>query len=70
MGATIVPLDANIKEDLRREMMMIKGAGKVDMNKLIRDARQTAKISIASPEIDKAYKQFVDLEKSVKNGGL
>lgn len=66
---TVVPLDANIKEDIRREMMMIKGAANVDMNKLIREARQNAKISIAAPEIDKAYKQFMGLETKVKSGG-
>ena len=64
--AAVVPLDANIKETIRREMMMIKGSGKVDVAKLVREARQSASISIKSPEIDKAYKQFVELE---KNGG-
>ncbi len=69
LAQSVIPLDANIKEDLRREMMVIKGTGKIDMNKLIREARQNATISIASPEIDKAYKQFVDLEKKAKSGG-
>ena len=65
----IVPLDGDVKEDLRREMMIIRGQGKVNMGNLIREARQNAKISITSPEIDKAYKQFVDLEKLAKSGG-
>jgi hypothetical protein len=50
-------------------MMMIKGSSKNDVAKMIREARQSANIAITSPEIDKAYKQFVELEKGVKNGG-
>jgi parvulin-like peptidyl-prolyl isomerase len=69
MPSSVIPLDAKIKEDLRREMMVIKGTGKIDMNKLIREARQNATITVTSPEIDKAYKQFVDLEKKAKSGG-
>ena len=65
----VIPLDAKIKEDLRREMMMLKGSGKVDMNKLIREARLNAKITVTSPEIDKAYKQLNNLEKTVRSGG-
>ncbi len=69
MPMTIVPLDAKIKEDIRRDLMLLRGAPKVDMVKLLREARQTASISITSPEINKAYKQFVDLEKSARPGG-
>ena len=65
----IFPLDSNLKESIRREMMLIKGSGKVDIAKLVRDARLSANISIKSPEIDKAYKQFVELEKNARNGG-
>ena len=65
----IIPLDGDVKEDLRREMMIRRGQGKVNMGNLIREARINAKISIASPEIDKAYKQFVELEKLAKSGG-
>lgn len=69
LPVSVIPLDASIKEDLRRELMIIKGSSRVDMGKLLRDARQNAKISITSPEIDKAYKQFIGLEKSDKSGG-
>ena len=69
LAQSVIPLDANIKEDLRREMMVIKGSTKVDINKLIREARQSASISITSPEIDKAYKQFLEFEKKAKSGG-
>lgn len=65
----LIPLDVNLKEGIRREMMLIKGSGRVDIAKLVRDARLSANISIMSPEIDKAYKQFLELEKSAKNGG-
>ncbi|MBS1702134.1 MAG: peptidyl-prolyl cis-trans isomerase [Armatimonadetes bacterium] len=65
----IVPLDASVKEDLRREMMLRAGAQKNDIAKLIQDARQKANISIKSPEIAKAYKDFISLEKPSKSGG-
>lgn len=65
----VMPLDASIKEDLRREIMLRKGQPKNDVAKIIRDARRNATIKITSPEIDKAYRQFVDLEKQAKPGG-
>ena len=67
---SLVPLDESVKEDLRREIMFRKGSTKVDLNKMIREARQKAAIKISSPDIDRLYKQFVDLEKQNKaNGG-
>ncbi len=65
----VLPLDAGLKEDIRREMMLLKGSSKVDIAKLVREARDTAKITITSPDIDKAYKQFAELGKKAANGG-
>jgi parvulin-like peptidyl-prolyl isomerase len=71
LPAEILPLDAGVKEDLRREMMLAKSAGVPgnDVLRMLRDARQRANIAITSPEIDKAYKQFLDLEKKSTSGG-
>ena len=69
--AVVAPLDANVKEDLRREMMLAKGVGVPANNimKMLRDARQKANISVTSPDVDKAYKQFLELEKKSTSGG-
>jgi len=66
---TVIPLDDSVKEDLRREMMYLRGGQKNDVAKLIREARRNATIKIASPEVEKAYKQYVDLERQSKSGG-
>jgi parvulin-like peptidyl-prolyl isomerase len=51
------PLDADLKEDLRRELLVRKGSAKNDVSKLLKEARQKADIKIASPEFEKAYKE-------------
>lgn len=56
---TTRPLDADLKEDLRRELMVRKGASKNDVTKLVREARSKANIKIASPEFEKAYKDSI-----------
>lgn len=66
--AVVIPLDENVKEDIRRDMMLLKGGQRNDLAKMIREARQSANIKIASPEIDKAYREFVDLEKKASGG--
>ncbi len=58
-----IPLDDTVKEELRREIMLRKGAPKNSIGKMIREARQTASIKISSPVIDKAYREFLGLEK-------
>jgi hypothetical protein len=56
---TTRPLDAELKEDLRRELLVRKGSSKNDVSKLLREARQKANIKIASPEFEKAYKDSI-----------
>lgn len=56
---TTRPLDADLKEDLRRELLVRKGTGKNDVSKLLKEARQKADIKIASPEFEKAYKDSI-----------
>jgi hypothetical protein len=56
---TTRPLDADLKEDLRRELLVRKGTAKNDVSKLLKDARQKADIKIASPEFEKAYKESI-----------
>jgi parvulin-like peptidyl-prolyl isomerase len=53
------PLDADLKEDLRRELLVRKGSAKNDVSKLLKEARQKADIKIASPEFEKAYKESI-----------
>ena len=53
------PLDADLKEDLRRELLVRKGSAKNDVSKLLKEARQKANIKIASPEFEKAYKESI-----------
>ncbi len=55
---TVRPLDADLKEDLKRELMIRKGQQKNDLGKLMREAKQKAKIKIASPELEKAYQNM------------
>lgn len=69
LPASIIPLDESVKEDLRREMLIRKGAAKIPLANMIRQARQSATIKFTSPQMEKAYKQFLGLEKnSQKNG--
>lgn len=56
---TTRPLDADLKEDLRRELLVRKGSAKNDLTKLLKEARQKASIKIASPEFEKAYKDSI-----------
>lgn len=56
---TTRPLDAELKEDLRRELLVRKGSAKNDVSKLLKEARQKANIKIASPEFEKAYKESI-----------
>ena len=56
---TTRPLDTDLKEDLRRELLVRKGSSKNDVSKMLREARQKATIKIASPEFDKAYKESI-----------
>ena len=56
---TTRPLDADLKEDLKRELLVRKGTGKNDVSKLLKEARQKANIKIASPEFEKAYKDSI-----------
>ncbi len=56
---TTRPLDADLKEDLRRELLVRKGTGKNDVSRLLKEARQKADIKIASPEFEKAYKDSI-----------
>ncbi len=56
---TVRPLDADLKEDLRRELLVRKGSAKNDVSKMLKEARQKANIKIASPEFEKAYKDSI-----------
>ena len=51
--------------------MLAKGVGVPANNimKMLRDARQKANISVTSPDVDKAYKQFLELGKKSTSGG-
>jgi parvulin-like peptidyl-prolyl isomerase len=55
----VTPLDAQLKESLRREIALRRGSTKNDISKMIREARSKAEIKITSPEFDQAYKQMI-----------
>ena len=59
-------LDASLRADVRREMMLARGRVKNDLAKDMVNARKTAKIDIASPEFAAAYKAFIDQYLSLK----
>lgn len=69
MPEAVTPLNDLMREDLRRELMLRKGAAKNDIGKMIRDARQKAAIKFSSPELDKNYQKFIEAEKQVKENG-
>ncbi len=56
---TVAPLDANMKKQLKKQVMMDRGYVKNDLRKEMRDMRLKAKIDITSKPFADTYKEFI-----------
>jgi parvulin-like peptidyl-prolyl isomerase len=63
LAETVRPLDATLKEELKREIMLRKGSSKNNVGALVKEARLKAQIKITSPEFNEAYQRFINGEK-------
>lgn len=67
---SVQPLTDDIREDLKRQILVRKSRGKNDVAKMLREARAKAKIEISNPKFDQAYKSFIESEqKRLENSG-
>lgn len=56
----LIPLDEKVRRQVRRKMMMDKGAVKNNIEQEMKSMRAKAKIDIKQPEFADAYKKFID----------
>lgn len=57
---TIIPLDDNLRREIRKRLMLDKGRVKNDIARMMLEARKQAKIEIKNKEFAEAYKKFID----------
>ncbi len=54
-----IPLDAKLKKDIKRNMMIIQGRQKNDVNALLVAKMRTAKVEIAAPGLQKLWNLYI-----------
>lgn len=54
-----LPLDDNLRKEIRRRMMLIAGQQKNDVQKMISDKRKSAKVTISAPGLQKLWDLYI-----------